>query len=126
MSHYRVFILSVGLAGVIGSAGCGGDAQPPPQRGSQSATLAPPTTSPIIDTPLPAAQPTSTADSARRITPVELQQALAKAEAIVVDVRSGSAYAASHIKGARSIPLGEVSSRVGELPRDKMIVTYCS
>ena len=44
---------------------------------------------------------------------------------IAVDVREPDEYAAGHIEGALHIPLGSLSSRVGEVPRDRPIVTYC-
>ena len=65
-------------------------------------------------------------DGVRRITPAELQAAIAKGEAVVVDVRAQAAYQRGHIKGARLIPAEQIASRAGELPRDKMIVTYCA
>ena len=65
-------------------------------------------------------------DGARRITTAELQAALAKGEAVVYDVRSEMAYKEGHIKGAHLLPVNEVLTRASELPRDKLIVTYCS
>ncbi len=65
-------------------------------------------------------------DGVRRITVAELRQALEKGAAVVVDVRSEEAYKAGHIKGARLIPVDEIAGRVKELPRNKMIITYCS
>ena len=65
-------------------------------------------------------------DGVRRITTVELRDAVDKGAAVIVDVRQAPAYQGSHIKGAIHIPLEEVATRLGELPRDKMIVTYCS
>ncbi|MEA2205989.1 MAG: hypothetical protein QOE77_2765 [Blastocatellia bacterium] len=76
-------------------------------------------------TPTPGTQ-TPPSDGARRITPVELRDALAKGEAVVYDVRSEMAYKEGHIKGAHLLPLTEVVSKAGDLPRDKLIVTYCS
>lgn len=75
--------------------------------------------------PTPGA-PAHPADGARRITTVELRDALAKGEAIVVDVRSEAAFKEGHIKGARFIPVTEILTRYSELPTDKLIVTYCS
>lgn len=74
-------------------------------------------------TTTPAATP---ADGVRRITVADLQSALEKGEAVVVDVRSESSYAAGHIKGARVIPEDQITRRADELPRDKLIVTYCA
>jgi predicted small secreted protein len=66
------------------------------------------------------------ADGVKRVTATELRDALEKGTAIVVDVRGAVSYQQNHIKGSISIPLDEVGTRVSELPRDKMIVTYCS
>ena len=65
-------------------------------------------------------------DGIRRITPAELQAALARGEAVVVDVRNQEMYDRGHIQGTRLIPYSDIGGRAGELPRDKMIVTYCS
>jgi 3-mercaptopyruvate sulfurtransferase SseA len=64
--------------------------------------------------------------AARRISGEEARQAVAKGEAVLVDVRAKEAYTAGHAKGAVSLPLSEVSSRAGELPKDKLIITYCT
>lgn len=78
----------------------------------------------------PASQPSSAAsepsDGVRRITTVELNEALNKGEAFVVDVRGVAAFQQAHIKGSIQIPYNEVGNHVSELPRDKLIVTYCS
>ncbi|HEX8651271.1 MAG TPA: rhodanese-like domain-containing protein [Pyrinomonadaceae bacterium] len=77
--------------------------------------------------PAPATQPTvSQGDGVRRVTTTELKEALDKGTAVVVDVRAEEQYKAGHIKGALHIPEAEIAARAGELPRDKMIVTYCS
>ena len=66
------------------------------------------------------------ADGVKRVTAVELRDAVAKGTALIVDVRGDDIYRQSHIKGSISIPENQVAARVGELPRDKIIVTYCS
>ena len=63
---------------------------------------------------------------ARRISVDEARQALAKGEAVLVDVRSKEAYEGSHAQGALSIPLADIGSRAGELPKNKLIITYCT
>ena len=68
----------------------------------------------------------ASADGAPRIKPEEVRELLKKNKAVLVDVRGSNAYKAGHIKGALNIPYSEIADRVGELPRDKMIVTYCS
>ena len=65
-------------------------------------------------------------DGVRRITPAEAREAVADGKAIIVDVRGEESYNAGHIKGARWINLNDIASRAGELPKDKMIITYCA
>ena len=54
------------------------------------------------------------------------KQALDAHQAIVIDVRGDVSYKAGHIKGALMIPGAEIDKHVDELPKDKLIVTYCS
>jgi rhodanese-related sulfurtransferase/DNA-binding transcriptional ArsR family regulator len=44
---------------------------------------------------------------------------------LVIDVRPAEEYAAGHIPGALSVPLGELKGRIAELPRAFEIVAYC-
>ncbi|SRR6266516_3319339 len=74
----------------------------------------------------PAVQNQAPGDGAPRITPAEARIALDKGEAIIVDVRGESSYEAGHVKGARLLPYSDLVARIDELPRDKMIITYCS
>ncbi len=46
-------------------------------------------------------------------------------DAMVLDVRSPKEYASGHLDGAINIPLEELRSRLGELPRNREIWTYC-
>jgi len=75
-------------------------------------------------TPQQPAQPP--ADNARRITAAEVYDLYQKGEVVIIDTRAEPAYKDEHIKGAILMPTGTVLSRVGELPRDKMIVAYCT
>jgi NADPH-dependent 2,4-dienoyl-CoA reductase/sulfur reductase-like enzyme/rhodanese-related sulfurtransferase len=43
----------------------------------------------------------------------------------VLDVRTTSEYAEGHVPGAVNIPVDDLRSRLGELPRDRSIVAYC-
>ena|SRR5690348_3924776 len=70
--------------------------------------------------------PTEYADGARRITIAELEALVKNNEAVVIDVRNQAMYDAGHIPGAKLIPAGEIQNHLDELPKDKMIVTYCS
>jgi rhodanese-related sulfurtransferase len=55
----------------------------------------------------------------------ELLHRVERGEATVLDVRPAEEYAAGHIPGAVSIPLDELTDRIGELPADAEIVAYC-
>lgn len=66
------------------------------------------------------------ADGARRVTADELDKMVKNGQAIVVDVRNQASYDIGHIPGAKLIPAGEILNHLNELPRDKMIITYCS
>ena len=72
------------------------------------------------------APPAQPADSVRRVTIEELKTMLAENKAVVIDVRGDAAYKTGHIKGARMIPAAEIDKHADELPKDKLIVTYCS
>jgi 3-mercaptopyruvate sulfurtransferase SseA len=65
-------------------------------------------------------------DGVRRITPAEAHRMVAKGQAVILDVRGEDSFKAGHIKGTLWIPLNDISSRAAELPRGKMIITYCS
>jgi 3-mercaptopyruvate sulfurtransferase SseA len=94
------------------AAATSNQAQTQPTRVAAPTTVAPPTMPPT--------------DGAQRITPNELKQALAKGTAIVIDVRGEGYYKMGHVQGALWIPESEIVKRMGELPRNKTIVTYCS
>lgn len=91
--------------------------QPPP-----AATPKPPAET-VQMTPLAEIHPD---DGARRISVADAQTALAKGTAVLIDVRAKEAYDLSHAKGAKNIPLDQITSRLSELPKTKLIITYCT
>lgn len=84
---------------------------------SQTATATPPIKVSAQEVP---------SDNARRINVTEMHDLWEKGKILVVDTRTEPAYKESHIKGAILIPAGDVASKIDELPKDKMIVTYCT
>ena len=72
------------------------------------------------------AAPAPPTDNVRRVTIDELKTMMAENKAVVIDVRGDAAYKSGHIKGALMIPAAEIDKHVDELPKDKLIVTYCS
>ena len=67
-----------------------------------------------------------TPESIPRVSVTESKAALDSGEAVILDVRSISAYQSKRISGAVSIPLEELSYRMTELEKDKWIITYCT
>lgn len=59
------------------------------------------------------------------VTRQELEQLLAAGEVTLLDVRPVEEYLAGHIPGARSAPLGTLTSDASELRRARSVVAYC-
>jgi 3-mercaptopyruvate sulfurtransferase SseA len=75
-------------------------------------------------TPIPVEQ--GSLESARRITREEAIKLIKEKKAVFVDVRAKDQYDMGHIKGALSIPLGDLLTRVHEIPPKTFIITYCA
>lgn len=71
-------------------------------------------------------QPEHNDDDARRITLNEVRAVWEKDNnsVVFIDTRAAAAYEANHIKGA--FLLGDFVSRAAEIPKDKLIVAYCT
>ncbi|MEU4419706.1 metalloregulator ArsR/SmtB family transcription factor [Actinoplanes sp. NPDC024001] len=65
------------------------------------------------------------AEDTEAVSRDELSRRLAAGGVVVLDVRPAEEYAAGHIPGAVSIPLGELAGRLAELPDDVDVVAYC-
>jgi len=64
-------------------------------------------------------------DSLERVAGKELLRRVREGGVTVLDVRPAEEYRAGHIPGARSVPLGELTKRLSELPKNRDIVAYC-
>lgn len=64
-------------------------------------------------------------DETEEVDREELLERAATGEVVVLDVRPAEEYAAGHIPGALSIPVGELAERIAELPEDAEVVAYC-
>lgn len=51
---------------------------------------------------------------------------LLDAGALVVDVRGEREHARQHVPGSRHLPLRELEARAGELPDDRVLITFCT
>ncbi|MET8446080.1 ArsR/SmtB family transcription factor [Streptomyces sp. NPDC005209] len=64
-------------------------------------------------------------DGGREVTREELHARVTAGQAVMLDVRPAEEYLAGHIPGALSIPVEELTDRIGELPVDVEVVVYC-
>jgi rhodanese-related sulfurtransferase len=64
-------------------------------------------------------------DDTEGVSRDELLRRAAAGEVTVIDVRPGEEYAAGHIPGAVSIPVGELLDRLAEIPTGTDVVAYC-
>jgi rhodanese-related sulfurtransferase len=62
-----------------------------------------------------------------RTPEIDIEQfAATRDAAVVVDVRERNEFAAGHVPGALPIPMGQLASRMGELPRHDPVYVICA
>ncbi len=61
-----------------------------------------------------------------RLTPAELAPLLASGDAVAIDVRGSVPYKLGRIAGATWVPLGKVGELAASLPKEKLLVAYCT
>jgi rhodanese-related sulfurtransferase/DNA-binding MarR family transcriptional regulator len=59
------------------------------------------------------------------ITTSELLERIEAGDVVILDVRPDLEFQSGHIPEARSIPIDELETRLGELPPDQEIIAYC-
>ena len=64
-------------------------------------------------------------DGLETVSQDELLRRLRRKDVVVLDVRPAPEYAAGHIAGARSIPIGELSRRLKDVPKKSQVIAYC-
>jgi hypothetical protein len=74
-----------------------------------------PTSAPIAEIPFPEVE---------RVSPEAAKAAFDAGTAVFIDVRSREEYAANHIPGALSMPIGELADRLEELDSGSWIIPY--
>ncbi len=65
-------------------------------------------------------------DLTPHVLAAEVKSAFDRNDAVILDVRGDVPYEIEHIEGAISIPLGLIEARAAELPKEKLIVAYCT
>ncbi len=111
-----LLIIMVGTLLILSAIPAGGPAASGPQTAPQAAA--------------PSAAPTTSAEASfpeiARVTLGNAKAAYDLKQATFVDVRDADSYGNSHIPNAKSIPLAELESRLGELDPNAWILTYCT
>ncbi|MCB0115564.1 MAG: rhodanese-like domain-containing protein [Caldilineaceae bacterium] len=102
MSYKKSWMLFFVLVAMLVLAACGGSAAP------------------VAD-----GEAISLADLPTNIDVKTVNQLRERDDVLVLDVREDWEYAAGHIPGTTLIPLGQLQSRLSELPTDKTIVAVC-
>jgi hypothetical protein len=74
----------------------------------------------------PLASPAIPYPEVKRVSLGDAKAAFDLKSAIFVDVRGEPYYSESHIPGALSMTVDEMSSRMGELDKNAWIITYCT
>ena len=64
-------------------------------------------------------------ESTPQVDAREAARRLADGAVTVIDVRAPSEYDAGHLPGVANIPLGRLSERLSEIPRDRPLVMHC-
>ena len=68
---------------------------------------------------------TAIADNLPREISISEASTMRDSGAFILDVREPDEWDAGHIPGATLIPLGELASRVNEVPKDQEVVVVC-
>jgi len=88
-----------------------------------------PASSPSPGAPAPGAPAASAPAGSIQALPLEVSAAealaLREAGALVLDVRQPDEWAAGHIPDATLVPLGDLSARMAEVPKDRQVVVVC-
>jgi PBP1b-binding outer membrane lipoprotein LpoB len=99
---------------------------PSPTAAPSSTPTVEPTASPVPEPPTAAAGELTSSDDVQRIGLAEAKALLDAGQAVLYDVRTAESYQASHAAGALSLPYSEIESLLPTLPRDKILILYCT
>jgi rhodanese-related sulfurtransferase len=97
-------------------------AQTPPAQAPAQPPSAP--TTPAATTPT---QPGPPMDESKRVNPEDIDKLLADGKVVLLDVREPKELEEmGTVEGSIHIPLGQLETRLGELPKDRVILTACN
>ena len=114
MNSRTKIALLVALVMAIAVAACGGqpNAAAPVAGGVQAGTGVAADQAAALDLPLTV--DAQTVDDIRE-----------RDDVVIIDVREDWEYTGGHVPGATLIPLGQLASRLNEIPQDKTVVAVC-
>lgn len=112
MKRYPQFLLGAILVAAIALSGCGAAATPAQAPASDAASA-------------PAAQAVEALSLPVEIDAKQLNDIRNRDDVYVLDVREDWEFQSGHVPEANWIPLGELSSRLSEVPTDKTVVAVC-
>jgi 3-mercaptopyruvate sulfurtransferase SseA len=78
-----------------------------------------PATPPLRPTP-------ASVEQVKRVSLEDAKAAYDAGTAVFIDVRDSSSYNVSHVPGALSIPISDLTNRLSELNQASWIITYCT
>lgn len=109
LSGIRTVLLLALLAATLTLSACGGQSSPAQPAAAEVGAAA---VVEKLDLPL-------------NIDAQTVNELRGREDVLVLDVREDFEFAAGHIPGATLIPLGQLSSRLADLPADKTILAVC-
>ncbi|NDD29547.1 MAG: hypothetical protein EB084_14910 [Proteobacteria bacterium] len=65
-------------------------------------------------------------DMVPRIDAASALKAVTEGQAVLVDARHPKVFEQGHLRGAISMMYADLRTRLGELPRNKTLIVYCS
>lgn len=73
----------------------------------------------------PAAEQAAALNLPVDINPAKTNEIRSRDDVVILDVREDWEYAEGHVPGAVWIPLGELPTRLNDIPKDKTVVAVC-
>ena len=65
-------------------------------------------------------------EQVQRIAPAEAKALADQGKAVLYDVRSEDLFEERHAAGAQSLPLADIEARLAIIPKDKVLILYCT
>lgn len=124
--HHNIRASSViGILAIAGLVACGGEAPEPVASGVMTDTNVMSSAAAVGEQGRSEAEHAAF-DAVPRVSVDLARDLVEQGEAVLVDIRSIRQYEAGHIPGAIHVPYDQLDAAARTLPRDRMIITYCT